>query len=324
MDVVSFLAYIHGVSCFDNVDSIGFIGTDNYPLLFFSETLALIRKKSGLSVYSVDWVLQSDADMALSLKMLFLGVRAVYWFGNLEELDAARKKKWITFLKNYTGPHLILFYMQTPIKYGQSLHGQSSKVRELVVIPETIDKKQCVQLLNIFYPDMVARNQMLAAAVYTRVSTLSLDQVYLLKQYGKLIGKNQHDFINQWLSLLIVSEQSLFTLSQYFFAQEPQKFFSLWLTVSLDYPVTFWVAYWSDQLFRACNYVQLMRRRSNVEAKQAAFRLPFSFIHRDWQKYHVKKLCDAHTALYHIDFAIKNGGTEGALDLFYSRFFQKC
>lgn len=321
MDIVSFLAYIHGISCFKQIDMIGFFGAGEYPLLFFSEIVALIKKKSELPVCVVDWTQQSDADIALSLKMLFLGMRVVYWFGNIEELDAARKKKWVSFLKDYTGPHLILFYAKTPIELSQCSENRS---RSMVLIPETIDENMCKRLLDTFYPDMISRNHMLVSAVYARASVLSLDQVYVLKHYGKLIGRNQHDFVKQWLSLLVIPERSLFTLSQHFFAQDPQKFFSLWSTISSDYPAAFWVVYWSEQLFRACSYVQLMRQKNGVEAKQVAFRLPFSFIQRDWRRYPVEKLSDAHASLYRIDFMIKNGGSDNVLDLFYSRFFQKC
>lgn len=178
-------------------------------------------------------------------------------------------------------------------------------------------------MLGIYYPDTISRNQILIDALYARTPNLSVDQIYLFMRYAALMGKNQREFIDQWLGLLVSSEKSLFTLSQHFFAQESKKFFALWGTISADYPPAFWVVFWSEQLFRASCYVQLMQQRKIAEAKRISFRLPFSFMQRDWRLYKPHMLRDAHAVIYAIDFNIKNGASDAALDLFYSQFFQR-
>jgi hypothetical protein len=328
MNIVNFIESVHDRSYVKNNVSIGFFGAEEYPLLFFSQLLESIKQAhvpadQMVDLRTIDWLNQSDADIISSLKTLFLGMRMIYWLGNLEDLETARKKKWISFLKEYQGPHLILFYTKELLEDLQKDKTTVAGAKVTVEIPNKFDKKLFLQLLNSYYPDMTVRNQTFVTAVYTRTDALSCDQVYILKQYLCLVGKNQTDFINQWLNVLVEPEKSLFALSQHFFAQEPHKFFSLWKTISADYPAPFWVVYWSEQLFRASNYVHLMHQRKGADAKRIAFRLPFSFIQRDWRLYTVQKLRDAHTAIYMIDFNIKNGGSENELDLFYSRFFEK-
>ncbi len=328
MNIVNFIETVHDHAYFQNKVLISFFGAEEYPLLFFSQLLESIKRAhlppdQMIELRTIDWLNQSDADIISSLKTLFLGMRMIYWLGSLEDLDAARKKKWISFLKEYHGPHLVLFYTKELLEDLQKGEASLARGKIVVEIPHKFDKKLCLQLLNSYYPDTTVRNQAFVTAVYARTDALSCDQVYLLKQYLRLVGKNQTDFINQWLNVLVEPEKSLFALSQHFFAQEPQKFFSLWKTISADYPAAFWVVYWSEQLFRASNYVHLMHQRKGADAKRIAFRLPFSFIQRDWRLYSVQKLRDAHTAIYLIDFNIKNGGSENELDLFYSRFFEK-
>lgn len=323
MNVVNFIVRSQNCSFFKNVATINFFGAEVYPLLFFSTIVESIKKNSSLSIQTINWADQSDAQIAASLKTLFLGMRMAYWLGNLEDLEAARKKKWSAFLVEYSGPHLVLFYTKGSLEIEQSNNVRNDLLKEYVEVPSEVNKATSLQLLNLYYPEYGSRNQAFVSAIFARTDVISLDQLDLLKQYGRLIGKNQNDFIDQWLNLLIIPEKSLFTLSQYFFAQESQKFFALWATIASDYPAAFWVVFWSEQLFRACNYVQLMNQRKGADAKRIAFRLPFSFMQRDWRLYTVQKLRDAHTTIYQIDFSIKNGGSENALDLFYSRFFQK-
>jgi hypothetical protein len=64
-----------------------------------------------------------------------------------------------------------------------------------------------------------------------------------------------------------------------------------------------------------------MERREMVEAKKVGFRLPFSFMQRDWKKTSVHELIQAHDCIYALDYGLKNGG-EFWMELFYTKFFE--
>ena len=69
-------------------------------------------------------------------------------------------------------------------------------------------------------------------------------------------------------------------------------------------------------------FFTLMKQKKYAEAKKAQYKLPFSFINRDWSAYSLTTLRNAHHFLTNIDFRLKNGGSEIALEHFYTRFFE--
>ena len=71
---------------------------------------------------------------------------------------------------------------------------------------------------------------------------------------------------------------------------------------------------------QALIYVQRARREGMLEAKKGTYRLPFSFLNKDWQKYSPDSLVAAHDALYRFDYNLKHGGTVNGLELWYHRF----
>jgi hypothetical protein len=196
-----------------------------------------------------------------------------------------------------------------------SIHKQSIAI----TIPAALDQKQLTCLIAIFGNDTVLLKNV------TRICKgrdgISLDHACILMHYARLLGANTDQFVHQWLDKILMPERSLFTLSTHFFAKKPKVFFELLGHIGGEYPEIFWVSYWSESLWRAHYYVALNQTKQFGEAKKMSNRLPFSFIQRDWKLHSPSALKKAHQQLYEIDFALKNGASEGMLDLFYSKFF---
>lgn len=121
---------------------------------------------------------------------------------------------------------------------------------------------------------------------------------------------------------MLKSESSLFTLSQLFFAKQPEAFYRYLATIQSMYPEQFWISFWSEQLYRAFFYVTYMKKGNQSEAQKIGARLPFSFLQRDWRKHESAALASSHAFLYELDSALKNSRGELGFDRFYHNFFK--
>ena len=139
--------------------------------------------------------------------------------------------------------------------------------------------------------------------------------------YQSVIGRKSEAFFAQWLSKIITPNKSLFSLSQYLFARQSQAFLQQWKALKDDFPDEFWIAYWSEQLWQAALFVMRAKAQGYDAAKRGAFRLPFSFINKDWQKHNEQSLVAAHDALYKLDYNLKNSAGGHGLELWYAIFF---
>jgi hypothetical protein len=74
-------------------------------------------------------------------------------------------------------------------------------------------------------------------------------------------------------------------------------------------------------MFRAFYYVSYRRQQQMVEAKKVGFKLPFSFLRADWQRYQPDFLARVHNELYMIDGNLKRGGSVVQLERIFIPFF---
>lgn len=270
------------------------------------------KEKPGF-VTVIDPDVHDEAQSRAQLQTSFLGMQRMFWFGSITALESGAQKNWRRFLNEYNGPNTIMFYVDEQTE----LTGTFLEFK----LPAACDKK--------FFPALVALAGLPASkateeftkSLFERVQTVSLENACLLAQYAGLMGLNNDDFFDHWFDKLVVSDSSLFTLSQYFFAQDAKAFFAYWAKVHDSFGEPFWITFWSEQLFRAHAFVEYMRQNKRAEANRISYKLPFSFMQRDWKKYKASSLRKAHETLYHIDYQFKNGGSPYALDLFYSKFF---
>jgi hypothetical protein len=140
-------------------------------------------------------------------------------------------------------------------------------------------------------------------------------------QYMRLAGRGIDEFLKHWVDKIIAPEHSLLILSSHFFAREKQQFFMLWKSMEQDYAPQFWISFWSEQLWRAYNFVEQSDKRNYSEAKRVSFRLPHNFTQRLWTNASLVELRNAHDFLYSVDGSLKHGGAATSLELLYTNFF---
>ncbi len=280
------------------------------PALFCSSLMARL-KEQGVPVKVVDSMETSWQDIQGMLSTTFLGQTEVFWLGDLSVLEATLKKKILQFLASYEAPHTVFCFVTDK--------EISSKV-ERVDLASPLDKDDIEAIFQFLW-------QTSATPFFTMIpsdyKTLSLDNLLLLGFYSRLLGAKSRDFMESWYGRIVVPEASLFTLSQSFFSRKKESFFRLWLTVKDEYAAPFWTTFWSEQLWRAYYVIKLRKNGKFHEAQQMGFRLPFSFLQKEWQSISTQELKNAHNFLYQVDCDLKSGGSMLSLELFYDSFLQK-
>lgn len=310
MTLNTFLEQLQSPNFFTGTSRIIFTGTD-YPILLFSAIIERIKKIYPNGCRMLDVSEQDFAATVSNLEMSFLGAKTIFWLRNIDDLDEKTKKKLISYISHYSGPNgIICFSQQVPAGWAEIV---------TVILPTKIDKNQYIQLLDYEQPGLARKYQSVITEIFKRIESLSLDQVYSTMRYLALVGTSHDLFTKTWLDSIIIPEKSLFTLSQHFFAKDARNFFVAWAHMHEEYQDTFWITFWSEQIWRACNVVRYMQNKQFAQAKSMAYRLPFSFVQRDWKKYSTAELQRVHHALYQRDYNLKNG-TEAMLEIFYSNF----
>lgn len=285
-----------------------------YPAAFFAQMIALLKSKTVVA--SLDLEQQKLGEIKAQLETSFLGSRMIYWVKNSHDLDAAGKKAWDGYVKTYTGPHCIAYASE---KVSSKL---TSEHAILVELPEYVDATLYSTLYSAFYP-LAPVDQSFVIKIFSISPKVSLDKACQLMAYQPLLGARSEAFFKEWLSKLIAPEKSLFTLSQYLFAKQPKMFLEQWKAIKNDFPDEFWTVYWSEQIWQATLFVTRARSQGIAEAKKAAYRLPFSFINKDWQKYSHESLVQSHQFLTKLDYNLKNSAGTHGLELWFQKFMSK-
>ncbi|OGB97945.1 hypothetical protein A3F06_01705 [candidate division TM6 bacterium RIFCSPHIGHO2_12_FULL_36_22] len=284
----------------------------SYPFLFLAAWQQKLKMKLKKRFVVCDITKQELSILKGSLGTSFLGESCIYYLGDLSQLPTKKQEAWELYLNQYAGPHCLIFFSDKPkiaVKNNTAVH---------VELPDWLNQKEYMELLKLCWPvqDYV-RCRFLAMAVIKQYGRVSLDQGYLLGHYGLLLGNNIDEFMDNWVEAIIPNEGSLFELSAALLSGKRDEFFQQYASLKDIYPLPFWVSFWSEQLFRAIYYVQYKNENRVAEAKQIGFRLPFSFLQKDWRLASLSKLNRSHDLLYKIDFDFKNGGSEILLDNFY-------
>ena len=155
-----------------------------------------------------------------------------------------------------------------------------------------------------------------------RRKKISLDSICLMTQYMAASGSDLESFLTNWLDTIIVPDSSLFDLSKYLFARNPQSFFRVWQTMAYTYGEMFWIAYWGDIFWRAYHFSRLSSMGEHEQAKKFATRLPFTLIQGGWRQVSLGELKEALNYVYALDSDIKNGSQAYPfLELLYLKFF---
>lgn len=311
MELSEFLSHVQQNPELSGTFVVAFQG-EKAPSSFFSRFF-LRAKEDLFPVASLAAEVTSLQDCKARLNVSFLGSRLVYWIQGIEGLSSAQEKQWMLFIKLYQGPHCIMVY-------DSSRSLVSSETCRVVEIPSTVSISLYKQLGQFLYPEVLF-DSYFSQMLFQQQRTLSLENVCMMLEYHRVVGRKCEEFFKEWASKLIVTEHSLFTLAQHFLALQPTYFFQQWNRCGEEYPHEFWIAYWSELMWQAALFVIRATTKGHAEAKKAAYRLPFSFINKDWQKYSADSLIQAHRFLYEFDYKVKQGERSFGLELFFHKFF---
>jgi hypothetical protein len=317
MQIRPFLEYISRTKQLPQGVVFCFSGRE-YPLIFFYHLVAFF-KKNGVIVDSLSCVNTDVGSIKALLSTMSFSGTTLYYLENFSTLAAKKQQDLLEYLRLYTGPHrVILFSDNAPAESSPT--ALSTTGMNIIALPEDIAARD-FSLIRFLVNDKPQDKTPFFSQLVIRVDGLSLDSACLFAHYEVLLGKGVDDFFDQWVIHLIEPTSSLFILSQHFFNKKNRYFFRQWSKMSELYLPPFWATFWADQIWRAYVYCDLMRQKKYPEAKKAQYKLPFSFINRDWSSYQLTELRNAHQFLSTLDFQFKNGYSEIGLEHFYAQFF---
>ena len=290
----------------------GYIVSNIYHPLFVSFLLRAVQNTVDAPFVHLG-LSDRQNEIEHKLSMLFLGQQQWYWLGSLDTLSTQQRSFWMKYLTHYSGPHVVWCHTKEQVSF--------TKKRCVITLPEMLDYGEFKDIACCFFPTLSEKRCRLFRSLFKEQNMLPLDAACVIMQYARVLSVQQiPEFINEWVDVLLVPVHSLFTLSTLFFAKDSSKFFSLWALLGRAYSVHFWISYWSEQVFRSHQYICAKQVKDFSSAKKYAYRLPFSFIQRDWKKYTTEELRVAHQRLYDLDFRLKQGGNERFLDLWVYQF----
>jgi hypothetical protein len=285
-----------------------------YPLLFCTHLIAFLQKQS-IAVERFSVADRQMQDIKAQLATEGLSGAVTYWLSDFYSLSTKKQQEWLSYFQSYTGPHKVLLFC------NDDAINVLSKSTECGIVPLDGIASSDLDTVRFLLSESDSKKTAFSRAVASRTDRLSLDTALLLAHYEVVLGKSTSDFFSHWFDTIVEPTSSLFLLSQYFFGKKSTLFFKQWALVSEQYAPQFWVVFWADQLWRASAYCSLMKQRQHAQAKKAQYKLPFSFINRDWSSYSLSELNKAYSFVYDIDFRLKNGCNAVALEHFYCSFF---
>jgi hypothetical protein len=285
-----------------------------YPLLFVARCLQ--RLGADTPVVRLDLELLEEKDIYRELETSFLGQERVIWLSGLTALSERAATTWITYIQNYTGPHRIICAVAS--------NRMPTTTLDQVAVTHMINKRECSALYAFLAQRPLHQVELERIQhIFTQHETIALDMACILFEYLSLVGRDAQEFMQDWLVRLMPAQSSLFALSQHLFARSLVPFMTHWAALKPLYSDQFWIAFWSEQFWRASWYIYYMRQKQSQQAKKIGFRLPFSFLQKDYRSYSIERLAGCVTQLYLVDTAIKHSRASDGIDLFLYRFFAR-
>jgi len=290
------------------------IKADEYPLLFINRFLDFVQKKVLMRKIGIDLQDAEPSHVVAQLEMSFLGQAHLYWLGDLSDLSVKAYEHWLTYLISYKGPHKLVFFTKKDFK---------DDVVTLIDLPQKVDRGNYKSMILPLWP--IKDHECILMTldyVFKQVGALSLDQAIRLTDYALVLGAGRRVFVDSWIDALVQPESSLFNLSGALFAGDKKGFLEQWKRLKTEYEFPFWMAYFSEQFFRATYYVSYKKQNDLLQAKKIGFRLPFSFLQKDWKRWEMSLLQKAHQRVCDLDFQLKNGGSLATLESLFTLFLK--
>jgi hypothetical protein len=298
-------------------NSVFCFSAQDYYLLFFYHLFSFF-KKHGTVIDRLSCAGNDIASIKALLSTISFSGATIYWLEGFHALSAKKQQELLSYLTVYTGPHVILFFSDDAAIVSSS---GSNGLIDIIALPDKITPHEFSMVRFLVNEASAHPNPEFVAQLALYTDHLSLDSACLFAHYEVVVGKSVTEFFSQWVANIIEPTSSLFTLSQHFFSKKRSPFFRQWAAIAELYMPSFWATFWADQIWRAYIFCDLMKKKKYVESKKAQYKLPFSFVNRDWSSYTSTELRNAHQLLSTMDFQLKNGGSEIGLEHFYGKFF---
>ena len=287
----------------------------SYPALFISSMITDLR---NLKIWSFLEIIDSNStpldQLFFKLETTFLGSEGCYWVKNVDQLKQKEKTIFLNYVSRYQGKNTIIFWIKDEVP--DSLKNKKAMVLE---IPEWCDKEFFTLWTSVSGDKKIV--QPLVAMIFQKQQRLHFDTVIILAHCFAIMDAALLSQFNHYIDHLLLADQSLFVLSDYFFRKKTNLFYQEWVRIAPHYPDIFWMSYWSEQMWKAYYSIYYMQQNNVVQAKKIAFRLPFSFLQTTWKQCDPVELRNAYNYLYAHEYALKNGNNVVGLDLFYTKFF---
>lgn len=292
-----------------------FVG-GQYPYLFMRKLLIKLEQDAIIDLPRSRVQLASQDPKALLplLQQTILGQASFFWLGALEENFSQKQKEvLLQGLGGYTGANRIAFFAEE-LPANASLPSFQ--------LPVDISLSDAILLAQLFNPKVLDSAHKIAAlkSLFQQANQISLNLFVGILDSFELVQAKQLEILLRYLAPTLPLSAELSELSQLFFKKD-KLFFKKWTVLSEEYPPVFWLAFWGDQWWRAFHVVSLAQKKNIILAKKMAFKLPYSFINKDWQSYEPAYFQLLLKKLYTIDYKIKRGYTFCFFDHLYALHF---
>lgn len=318
MDFIAFLQSLNSPEFWQQRKSLCFVSS-SYPIAWFTMLFSQLNKKNTLP-YPYQRILIHAAEkktLYATFNQSILGQFSFFWLGDVSEEKESKSFQELTdFLFAYQGPHALAYFINSSSKL---LTKRSTE--NIIPLPHEITLAEFTEYARFFGITLDAKKTAFLKKAFASNASISLDQSCMLINYLELIATKYLDDYSPFLASITGASPSLSLLSELFFAKNIQPFFATWEKVKNDYPEMFWIIFWSEQVWKAHHVITYLQAKDFVAAKKMSYRLPYTFINRDWQKTNALSLVHAYEFLYQIDYAFKTGSTFCSLDLFYMNYF---
>lgn len=318
MDFATFLTQSQDQSWWLKNTVVCFKG-DEYQPLFFTLLFDQLKQRAALPYEKkrLDLATTEKKNVHAMLGQSILGSTVLYWLGDFEkDIPEKQKSDFHTLIKTYQGPHSISFFVRQESKLSLPPHTIN------VILPQPLTQDMQRHCITFFSPTMLPQKQDVLLQHLLTMTNLQLDTLCMLINYVDLINIKQLPEFTHYLSHITTHQPSLSALAEYFFSLNASLFFQLWTELEKKYSEMFWIAFWTEQLWRAHGVITYLRKNDFVHAKQISYRLPFSFIKTSWKHFTLDELHNLFEQLYILDYRIKTGNASAnALSLFFFFYF---
>lgn len=264
---------------------------------------AFIRRKQASRM--VQWPTQSGevAAFQATLSQGFLGNAEVLWC----DLSLGSKKpaKWthevMRSLQGYQGPHAV--WMVCDAEMAEQLPAAWMRIQ----IPDVVMGSEMGDLAT--FCDLPRARDVLAHGMM-RISDdqMSVDEALVLLRHAEYVPTKEWAAADEYLQKFLPVHASLQMLSELFFKQDYAAFFAYWAQIGDQYGEMFWVAFWSEQLWRAYWVCFFMNKGQQTRARAVSFRLPPAFLGGLWRRQDREMLRNGYEQLFFFDCCVKKGG----------------